>query len=222
MPIDPMFSAVTPDPGAEWPRFTVVNEEDPAAPYFRGLSAVPCHGYGAGGAVRAEGVRMLFSGTAFRLVSPWGAADLSIRLAGMHNVSNALCAAALCLGLGLDVAEVAAGLESLDKVDGRFEAVNAGQPFHVIVDYAHTDDGLANGAPPTDDGEGESGQERGMAGQDTETAAGIFGTQAVDVLIDHDRQRGDDAQPHGATSDDAADLFSPISLCRASASVPTM
>ncbi|HRZ83392.1 MAG TPA: UDP-N-acetylmuramoyl-L-alanyl-D-glutamate--2,6-diaminopimelate ligase [Candidatus Hydrogenedentes bacterium] len=139
-----LFSAVTPDPAAEWPRFTVVNEEDPAAPYFRGLSAVPCHGYGAGGDVRAEGVRMLFSGTAFRLVSPWGAADLSIRLAGMHNVSNALCAAALCLGLGLDVAEVAAGLESLDKVDGRFEAVNAGQPFHVIVDYAHTDDGLAN------------------------------------------------------------------------------
>ena len=48
------------------------------------------------------------------------------------------------MGLGLPVETIAAGLGTLAAVPGRFEPVDAGQPFHVIVDYAHTDDGLAN------------------------------------------------------------------------------
>lgn len=142
-----LFSRIAPsggENGDEAPRFTVVNSEDPAADYFRRASRVPCHGYGAGGDCRAEKVRMDFGGTAFRLATPWGSAETRIRLMGMHNVSNALCAAALCAGLGVPVETVAEGLAALPRVDGRFEPVDAGQKFHVIVDYAHTDDGLAN------------------------------------------------------------------------------
>jgi UDP-N-acetylmuramoyl-L-alanyl-D-glutamate--2,6-diaminopimelate ligase len=126
------------------PHFTVVNAEDPAAPHFVAASRVPCHRYGAGGDVRAEKVRLDFGGAAFRLATPFGAADVRTRLIGRHNLSNALCAAALCAGLGVPVEAVAAGLGTLASVAGRFEPVDAGQPFYVIVDYAHTDDGLSN------------------------------------------------------------------------------
>ena len=126
------------------PRFTVVNAEDPAASHFAEASRVPCYRYGAGGDVRAEKERLDFGGTNFRLVTPFGAADVRIRLIGHHNVSNALCAAALCAGMGVPVETVAEGLGTLPSVAGRFEPVDAGQPFYVVVDYAHTDDGLSN------------------------------------------------------------------------------
>lgn len=126
------------------PRFTVANAEDPATPHFANISRVPCYRYGRGGDVRAEQVRLDFGGASFRLVTPFGAADTRIRLIGHHNLSNALCAAALCAGLGVPVDAVAEGLGTLASVAGRFEPVDAGQPFYVIVDYAHTDDGLIN------------------------------------------------------------------------------
>jgi UDP-N-acetylmuramoyl-L-alanyl-D-glutamate--2,6-diaminopimelate ligase len=129
---------------AREPRFTVVNAEDPASPHFADASRVPCYRYGAGGDVRAEKARLDIGGTAFRLATPFGAAEARIRLIGHHNLSNALCAAALCAGLGVPVGTVAEGLGTLPSVAGRFEPVDAGQPFHVIVDYAHTDDGLSN------------------------------------------------------------------------------
>ncbi len=126
------------------PRFIVVNAEDPAAPHFIDASRVPCHRFGCGGDVRAEKARLDFSGATFRLATPFGTADAHIRLLGHHNVSNALCAAAFCTGLGVPVDTVAAGLGTLASVAGRFDPVDAGQPFYVIVDYAHTDDGLLN------------------------------------------------------------------------------
>lgn len=139
-----LFRAVSPSDSAVWPRFTVVNGEDPSAAHFMAASAVPCHVFGAGAPFRAEKVKAGFGGTSFRLVTPGGAAEARIRLIGGHNLSNALCAAALCFGLGVPAGDVAAGLGALEKVDGRFEPVDAGQPFYVVVDYAHTDDGLSN------------------------------------------------------------------------------
>ncbi len=140
-----LFSRIEPSADMKQnPRFTVANAEDPAVSHFAGASSVPCYRYGAGGDVRAEKVRLDFGGTSFRLATPFGAAEARIRLIGHHNVSNALCAAALCAGLGVPVEAVADGLGVLPRVAGRFEPVDAGQPFHVIVDYAHTDDGLSN------------------------------------------------------------------------------
>ena len=73
----------------------------------------------------------------------WQGQPVSLRLGGRFNVSNALCAAACADELGVPAATVAAGLSSLERVPGRFEAVDAGQPFTVVVDYAHTPEGLA-------------------------------------------------------------------------------
>jgi len=140
-----LFTRVEPSADMQQePRATVANAEDPATPHFMAASRVPCLRFGTGGQVRAEQVRFDFGGTSFRLVTPFGAADARIRLIGHHNLSNALCAAGLCTGLGVPVETVAAGLGSLPSVAGRFEPVDAGQPFYVIVDYAHTDDGLVN------------------------------------------------------------------------------
>jgi UDP-N-acetylmuramoyl-L-alanyl-D-glutamate--2,6-diaminopimelate ligase len=67
-----------------------------------------------------------------------------MRLLGHHNVSNALGVIAICGGLGLPLDKIAEGIASLERVPGRFEHVDVGQDFQVIVDYAHTEDGLKN------------------------------------------------------------------------------
>jgi UDP-N-acetylmuramoyl-L-alanyl-D-glutamate--2,6-diaminopimelate ligase len=74
--------------------------------------------------------------------SPWGPFEIVSPLVGRHNVSNILGAAGACLHLGLTPAQVADGIARLRAVPGRFEKVEAGQPFGVVVDYAHTPDAL--------------------------------------------------------------------------------
>ncbi len=126
------------------PAFTVVNNEDPAAEHFAAIMPNACYRYGAGGDIYAEAMRFGADGAHFQIVSPWGGSQARIRLAGRHNVQNALCAAAVCAGLDMPLKTILEGLETLPRVPGRFEAVQADQPFQVIVDYAHTDDGLRN------------------------------------------------------------------------------
>jgi UDP-N-acetylmuramoyl-L-alanyl-D-glutamate--2,6-diaminopimelate ligase len=75
-----------------------------------------------------------------------GADDLGaeLRLRGRFNVENAAGAAAASRALGIDAAVIRQGLESVADVPGRFESIEAGQRFSVIVDYAHTPDSLEN------------------------------------------------------------------------------
>jgi UDP-N-acetylmuramoyl-L-alanyl-D-glutamate--2,6-diaminopimelate ligase len=73
----------------------------------------------------------------------WAGQRVVINLGGRFNVANALAAASCARALGLGPEEIAAGLASVGGVRGRFEPVDAGQPFTVLVDYAHTPDGLA-------------------------------------------------------------------------------
>ena len=72
----------------------------------------------------------------------WGGVELRVRLAGRFNVSNALAAATTARALGVETRAIADGLAALASVKGRFERIDAGQPFRVLVDYAHTPDGL--------------------------------------------------------------------------------
>jgi UDP-N-acetylmuramoyl-L-alanyl-D-glutamate--2,6-diaminopimelate ligase len=87
----------------------------------------------------AADLRVGPSGSTFK----WKGEPVHLRLGGRFNVSNALCAAAIADELGVAPALVAQGISALTDVPGRFERVEAGQPFTVIVDYAHTPDGLA-------------------------------------------------------------------------------
>jgi UDP-N-acetylmuramoyl-L-alanyl-D-glutamate--2,6-diaminopimelate ligase len=72
----------------------------------------------------------------------WRGADVRLHLGGRFNVRNALAAATAAAALGIDLPAIVAGLEHVAAVRGRFEPVRAGQPFTVLVDYAHTPDGL--------------------------------------------------------------------------------
>ena len=94
--------------------------------------------------VRAEGLELSDQGVRFTLKTPFGSHPIRSSLLGRHNVYNLLSAAGVGLIRGLPLETVAAGLEALRGVPGRFEKVDAGQAFTVIVDYAHTDDALFN------------------------------------------------------------------------------
>jgi UDP-N-acetylmuramoyl-L-alanyl-D-glutamate--2,6-diaminopimelate ligase len=72
----------------------------------------------------------------------WNGQRITIGIGGQFNVTNALAAAACARALGVAPAAIAAGLASVPGVRGRFEVVDAGQSFTVLVDYAHTPDGL--------------------------------------------------------------------------------
>jgi UDP-N-acetylmuramoyl-L-alanyl-D-glutamate--2,6-diaminopimelate ligase len=101
-------------------------------------------GTSAAAAVRASSVSTGASSCSFRLESPVGDVDVVLPLAGAYNVSNALVAAGCALALGIPVGVVAEGLSGAPQVPGRLERIDAGQDFTVLVDYAHTPDGLAN------------------------------------------------------------------------------
>jgi UDP-N-acetylmuramoyl-L-alanyl-D-glutamate--2,6-diaminopimelate ligase len=77
-------------------------------------------------------------------IRPEALDGIDLKLKGRFNVENALAAMASCRLLGIDDDAIARGLEAVDGVPGRFEAVDEGQPFTVLVDYAHTPDSLEN------------------------------------------------------------------------------
>jgi UDP-N-acetylmuramoyl-L-alanyl-D-glutamate--2,6-diaminopimelate ligase len=84
------------------------------------------------------------SGSRFRCVTPTGEAEVRMPLPGHFNVENAVAAIAACDVLGVPLGAAATALASAGRVPGRFEPVEEGQPFAVLVDYAHTPDSLQN------------------------------------------------------------------------------
>lgn len=99
-------------------------------------------GRGPHATVRAEVVVLGPVSSTFRLVTAEGSAEVRLPLAGDYNVSNALVAAGCALALGIDLPTVAAGLAEAPQVPGRLERVEGAHGFTVLVDYAHTPDGL--------------------------------------------------------------------------------
>ncbi len=85
-----------------------------------------------------------YAGSAFTALTPDGAFDVRMPLPGRFNVLNALGALAAARALGVEPAVAVRALETASRVPGRFEPVDEGQPFAVLVDYAHTPDSLEN------------------------------------------------------------------------------
>ncbi|MDE3130986.1 MAG: UDP-N-acetylmuramoyl-L-alanyl-D-glutamate--2,6-diaminopimelate ligase [Acidobacteriota bacterium] len=93
---------------------------------------------------RADDVRTDIHGSRFTLHSPDGVAELSSPLRGRFNVANVTAAFAAARVLGVPFDTAAAALQRAGQVPGRFETVDEGQRFAVVVDYAHTPDSLEN------------------------------------------------------------------------------
>jgi UDP-N-acetylmuramoyl-L-alanyl-D-glutamate--2,6-diaminopimelate ligase len=113
----------------------VVCLDDPHGRLLRDAAQIPTVGYMAGD---ASAVSVTPAGTSFT----WRGVRMSTRLVGRFNLVNAIAAATITAELGIETELIAKGLESAEPVPGRFELVDAGQPFLVAVDYAHTPDGI--------------------------------------------------------------------------------
>ncbi len=130
------------------PRVAVINIDDPYGAKLARIAqqaGAQVESYGLSvGVFRAEDARLGASGMSFRLVAPMGAIDVRTRLTGKVNLYNLLAASGAAFARGLSLDQIATGAASLAYVPGRFQTVDAGQPFTVVVDYAHTDDALRN------------------------------------------------------------------------------
>ena len=131
------------------PRVAVLNAGDPnseelARASKQAGSNVATYGLVAAADWRAEGLKLTPGGAEFTLVGPPGTAKVKSCLAGEVNVLNLLAALAAAEARGVGFDALVASVPKLKPVPGRFQPVDAGQPFTVIVDYAHTDDALRN------------------------------------------------------------------------------
>jgi UDP-N-acetylmuramoyl-L-alanyl-D-glutamate--2,6-diaminopimelate ligase len=124
----------------------ILNMDDPASEYYRKVTAAQVITYGIDhdADVQAKNIEITGSGTSFTLSTFQGEVSISIHLIGKFNVYNCLAAAAACLVEGVPLSLIKKSLESIEGVSGRFERVNEGQNYTVIVDYAHTPDSLEN------------------------------------------------------------------------------
>lgn len=124
----------------------VLNADDPVSHTYAEITSAQVITYGIKNEadVMAADIKMSGRGTQFLLKTFAGEAEVNTPLIGTFSVYNALAAAAVCLAEGLSVSQIASALSQLEGVGGRFERVDEGQDFTVIVDYAHTPDSLEN------------------------------------------------------------------------------
>lgn len=122
----------------------VVNADDPSGRRLAAEVPPPVVTWSTRGDadVRAEAVRSDLSGTSLEAVHRGGRFRISSPLLGRFNVDNLLGAAAAGLALGIAGEEIAAGCSALARVPGRLDRVEVGQPYAILVDYAHTEDAL--------------------------------------------------------------------------------
>jgi len=137
-----------PKPVPGWPRTGIINADDPSAELFAETTRAAgarVLTYGRSKAADLRLLRVRDDGRRLRLSwdGPTGRRHAALQLAGRFNAYNALAVAGLGVAIGLDPEAVTAGLEGLSHVAGRMQRVELGQPFGVVIDYAHTPVALA-------------------------------------------------------------------------------
>lgn len=125
---------------------SIINADDDHAADFIKASSGTVYTYGvySPADARAENIEVKAGGVSFTVGGKWGLCPLKLKVTGMFNVYNALAAFTATAAMGVSVEVIKNALEDTKGVPGRFELVDAGQDFTVIVDYAHTPDGLEN------------------------------------------------------------------------------
>lgn len=132
--------------GAPPPELAVINADDP---WGVKLLYIPnprriTFGMNSTADVRPTQFTQNHTGLHATLATPAGRLDIESPLAGRANLANILAATATAIGLEVSVGKIQQGIALLAAVPGRFERIEEGQPFVVVVDYAHTDDALVN------------------------------------------------------------------------------
>ena len=124
----------------------IVNIDDPAGRFMLQTTQATAITYGIEQAADLQAVDVIIrpEGCRFRVVGRFGEFIVQSRLTGLFNIYNQLAAIGVALAEGIDIADIQAALADFSNVPGRFERVEIDKPFSVIVDYAHTPDGLEN------------------------------------------------------------------------------
>ncbi len=132
------------DKGIE--KTAVLNRDDPSYERLSRRSIPRRWSYGLTTAsdIHPLDLTMTAAGSRFRLKTPMGETEVSLAVPARFNVYNALCAAGVCLAVGVPVEEIGPGLAGFDGVRGRLERVDLGQDFSVFIDFAHSAGALAS------------------------------------------------------------------------------
>jgi len=131
--------------GAGAPDVAVVNTDDEWGKKLVGVSKrTLTYGLQNGTDLKAKKFQLSFNGLNFAAHTPNGPIQVESPLVGRINVYNILAAIGAGIGLGFSNEVIEAGIRNLLAVAGRFQRIDQGQPFLVVVDYAHTDDALEN------------------------------------------------------------------------------
>ncbi len=134
------------EPGTKQGKTAVVNMDDAAGETM--LEHAGCrhltYAIDKAADLRAEDIDVLPGGAKFSLLGSFGRMDLRLRITGIFNVYNVMSATGAALAEGIAPKVIEEALQEFVRVPGRFELVDEGQEFSVIVDYAHTPDGVEN------------------------------------------------------------------------------
>jgi len=131
--------------GAGAPDVAVINADDPWATRLEGLAKQSLtYGLMYSADLTAKEFALSFDGLEFTAETPAGKVEVRSSLVGRINVYNILAAIGAGIGLDIPIPKIEAGIASLALVPGRFQRIDEGQPFLVVVDYAHADDAMRN------------------------------------------------------------------------------
>jgi UDP-N-acetylmuramoyl-L-alanyl-D-glutamate--2,6-diaminopimelate ligase len=131
--------------GAGAAEVAVLNTDDEFGKRLVGLAKkTVTYGLESDADITTKKFQLTFDGLTFTALTPNGKVHVVSRLVGRINVYNLLAAIGAAQALGLANEIIEKGICELESVSGRFQRIDLGQPFLVIVDYAHTDDALEN------------------------------------------------------------------------------
>lgn len=131
--------------GAGAPEVAVINTDDEYGKRLNGLAKKTLtYGLDSGADITTKKFQLTFNGLAFTAQTPGGKVQVASPLVGRINVYNILAAIGAAQALEFSTEIIEAGIRGLASVSGRFQQIDLGQPFFVVVDYAHTDDALEN------------------------------------------------------------------------------
>lgn len=139
-----LFTGLAAGGSKSGPKRAILNADDPWSSRIKQVCPVPVWTYSLRepSDIRAYDVHLSVTGTTFRVATPRGDGRIDSFLVGEHNISNMLAAIGVGLQEGLSLDAINAGIRTVRNVPGRFERVDAGQDFTIVVDYAHTEDAL--------------------------------------------------------------------------------
>ncbi len=139
-----LFTSLNNERGKMAKKVGIINIDDPYS--NRILSAMTVkpitYGFSENADIRPEEINVDVDGIRFLAVTPKGNFPIESKLTGKYNILNILAAIAVGQSLGFDNSAIQEGISSLSSVSGRFEKIDEGQDFSVVVDYAHTEDAL--------------------------------------------------------------------------------